>query len=90
MNQQSAPPEPSDSDHWLVRPATIRKLWVGFGVILAVTVLVQALLPIKGYFGIDNWFAFAALFGFASCVAMVVVAQLLGVIVKRDERYYDD
>ncbi|MDJ0926703.1 MAG: hypothetical protein QNJ73_03545 [Gammaproteobacteria bacterium] len=90
MNQTPTPPDRHDNDHWLVRPATIRKLWIGLGIVLALTVLAQALVPIKGYFGADDWFGFAALFGFGSCVAMVVIAKLLGVVVKRDERYYDD
>lgn len=90
MNQQSTPPDRNDSDHWLVRPGTIRKLWIGFGVILLLTVLAQAVVSVKGYFGMDDWFGFGAFFGFTACVAMVVVAKLLGVLVKRDERYYDD
>ena len=33
--------EGSDN-HWLTRPATIRKLWLGFSIVLAITVLLQA------------------------------------------------
>ncbi|MGI9331054.1 MAG: hypothetical protein ACR2QB_10100 [Gammaproteobacteria bacterium] len=78
------------ADAWLARPASIRKLWVGFAVLLAATVLGQFLIPVKGYFGLDAWFGFGALFGFLSCVAMVIVAKVLGVVLKRDEQYYDD
>jgi hypothetical protein len=63
-----------ESLHWLVRPATIRKLWIGFGVVLAVVVLAQAVIYVKGYFGIDAWFGFGAVYGFGSCLMMVVVA----------------
>ena len=80
----------SGSDHWLVRPSTIRRLWIGGGVVLAATVLAQLVIPVKGYFGIDGWFAFAAVFGFLSCVAMVLFAKLLGVLLKRPEDYYGD
>ena len=76
--------------HWLVRPTTIRKLWIGFALLLASTVLLQTVVKIKGYFGIDVWFAFAAAFGFLACVALVVVAKGLGVVLKRDEGYYGD
>ena len=79
-----------DGDHWLVRPASIRRLWIGFAVVLALTVLAQAVVSIKGYFGVDGWFGFAAAFGFGACVAMVVVAKGLGLFLKRNERYYDD
>lgn len=77
-------------DHWLTRPGTIRLLWIIGSATLAITVLLQLLIPVKGYFGVDGWFGFGALFGFFSCVAMVVVAKLLGGVMKRPEDYYDD
>ena len=79
-----------EDDHWLVRPATIRKLWIGFAFILAATLLAQVFVTVKGYFGIDGWFGFGAAFGFGSCVAMVIAARGLGWFLKRDEHYYDD
>jgi len=81
--------QPQD-DHWLVRPATIRKLWIGFIAVLALTVVAQLFISIKGYFGVDSWVGFGALFGFVSCVAMVLVAKGVGLLVKRPESYYDD
>ena len=64
-------------DHWLVRPQTIRRLWWGSGILLALTVLAQVVIDVKGYFGIDGWFGFGALFG-------------LGWWLKRGEDYYGD
>lgn len=82
-------PDIGDSaDHWLVRPANIRRLWIGGFMLLAITVLAQLMIPVKGYFGFDGLFGFGAIFGFFSCVAMVLVANLLGFILKRDEGYY--
>ena len=77
------------NDHWLVRPATIRKLWWIFSIVLALTVVAQAFIYIKGYFAVDGWFGFGAAFGFLACLAMVVFAKLLGYVLKRDEDYYD-
>ena len=74
--------------HWLVRPATIRKLWIGFSVVLALTVLAQTVIYVKGYFGFDGWFGFGAVYGFLSCLVMVLVAKLLGFVLKRPEDYY--
>jgi sterol desaturase/sphingolipid hydroxylase (fatty acid hydroxylase superfamily) len=79
-----------NDNHWLTRPATIRLLWIGFSVVLAITVLLQFFIKVKGYFGIDGWFGFGAAFGFACCVAMVLVAKVLGFVLKRSEDYYDD
>ncbi len=82
--------DPAQDNHWLVRPSSIRRLWIGFSTILALTVLAQLAISIKGYFGVDGWFGFGAAFGFLSCVAMVLVAKVLGVLLKRGEDYYDD
>ncbi|MGV2873180.1 hypothetical protein [Colwellia sp. E150_009] len=76
--------------HWLVRPSTIRKLWIGASVVLAFVVLAQTVIYVKGYFGFDAWFGFGAIYGFVSCLIMVLVAKLLGLLLKRPEDYYDD
>ena len=75
-------------DHWLARPGTIKKLWIAFVVILVLIVAAQAFIPVKGYFGPDAWFGFGAVYGFLSCLAMVLVAKLLGFALKRKEDYY--
>lgn len=77
-------------DHWLTRPATVRKLWVALYVVLAITVAAQLGIKVKGYFGVDGWFGFGAIYGFGSCVIMVLVAKVLGFVLKRPEDYYDD
>ena len=77
-----------EPDHWLVRPATIRWIWRISIAVLALTVLLQFVIKIKGYFGVDAWLGFGAAFGFLSCLAMVLVAKGLGVVLKRDEDYY--
>ena len=77
-------------DSWLVRASTIRLLWRVSIVILALTVLAQLVIKVKGYFGIDAWFGFAAAYGFLACLAMVLVAKVLGALLKRDENYYND
>lgn len=76
--------------HWLVRPATIRRLWAVFGVVLGLTVAAGLFVETHGYFGLDGTFGFNAWYGFFACVAMVVVAKLLGFLVKRPESYYRD
>ena len=66
-------------DAWLARPSIV---------VLAITVLLQLVIKVKGYFGVDGWLGFGALFGFLSCVAMVLVAKVLGWVLKRDEHFY--
>ena len=77
-----------NDDTWLVRPSSIRLLWRVFWGVLALTVAAQVVIEVKGYFGIDGWFAFGAIYGFLSCLAMVLVAKGLGYLLKRDQNYY--
>lgn len=75
-------------DHWLVRPDTIRLLWRVFIVILLVAVAVQFATGSDGHFGIDGWIGFGAVYGFLSCLIMVLVAKGLGGFLKRPGDYY--
>jgi hypothetical protein len=77
-----------EPDHWLVRPETIRWIWRISIVVLAITVVLQLVIKVKGYFGIDGWLGFGAAYGFLSCLAMVLVAKGLGFLLKRDDDYY--
>lgn len=77
-----------DSGHFLGRPDIIRRLWWGFSILLALTVLAQGIFPVKGYFTVDGWFGFGAVYGFLACLAMVLVAKGLGAVLKRPRDYY--
>lgn len=79
-----------ESLHWLVRPATIRRLWYGFSAVLIVVVLLQLVIYVKGYFVVDGWFGFGAAYGFVSCLLMVLVAKFLGLFLKRPHNFYED
>lgn len=80
----------SSDIHWLVRPATIRLLWIVFIVILAATVAAGAFVHGHTNFGLDGTFGFYAWFGFGTCFLMVVGAKVLGVFLKRKDTYYDN
>ena len=82
--------ETPKNSHWLVRPSTIRRLWWVFGIVLASTVIAQLVFGVKGYFGVDGWIGFGGLFGFLACLAMVLIAKGLGLILKRSEDHYND
>lgn len=75
---------------WLYRPHNWRKLWWGFGIVLALTVLAQIAVHVHAHFGFDGWPGFNAVYGFGSCALMVIAAKLIGVVLKRPEDYYDD
>lgn len=74
---------PTD-DHFLVRPTTIRGLWIVFVVILAASVTADVFVDRHGAaFGFNAWY------GFLSCVALVLIAKGLGLYLQRPEDYYD-
>lgn len=77
-----------EDDAWLVRPSTISRLWKLFWFVLALTVIAQFFIKVKGYFVVDGWFAFGAIYGFLCCLAMVLFAKAFGNAVKRDEDFY--
>ena len=79
----------SPDDHWLVRPETIRKLRIGFAILLALLAAADFLVHKHDYVGPDGWFGFYWVYGFGACVAMVVFAKVLGVLIKRPDGYYD-
>lgn len=84
------PPKPGDEKHWLVRPRTIRNLWIwGICLLIAVT-LMDIIVHKHVHFGIEGTFGFYSWYGFATCAAMVVIAKVLGVFLKREDTYYDD
>ena len=76
--------------HWLVRPKTIRVLWVVFIAILALTVLAEFFIESHPHFGIDALPGFHAWFGFIACLILVFGPKLLGVFLKRPDNYYDE
>lgn len=76
--------------HWLVRPQTIRKLWVGFAAVLVLLILTDAFLHAHPHFGVDGTFGFYGWYGLLTCAAMVLFAKALGLLLKRTDTFYDD
>jgi hypothetical protein len=72
-----------------IQPRTVRKLWAWFIAVLAATVVAEWLIERHAYFGIDGVFGFYAWYGFLSCVGLIVVAKLLGALLKRNDNYYE-
>ncbi len=84
----AATPPPPAAGSWLSRPGTIRVLWIVFVAVLAVTVAAELLVHLHPRFRLEGWFGFHAAWGFLSCVAMVLFANLLGVVLRRPDDYY--
>lgn len=83
------PPLRPEDMHWLVRPKTISKLWVGGIALLVAMVVMGAFAHPHVYFGIEGTFGFFAWYGFITCVIMVVGAKVLGAALRRRDDYYE-
>lgn len=75
--------------NWFYRRSSIRKLWTGAPIVLGLTVLLELFLNLHPHFKIESVFGFYALYGFFACVATVLIAKLLGFLIKRRDDYYD-
>lgn len=78
------------SDHWLVRPSTIRRLWAGFIAVLALTVGAELLVAHDAHFSVERVFGFGAWYGFVACAVLIVFAKGIAVFLKRPDSYYDE
>ena len=75
--------------HWLVQPKNIALLWRVFIAVLALTVLAGQFVHPHASFAFAGWFGFNAAFGLVSCVLMILVARVLGSLLKRRDTYYE-
>ncbi|HEY9079961.1 hypothetical protein [Magnetovibrio sp.] len=75
--------------HWLVRPTTIKLLWLGGIALLAFVTWLGTTVHPHVKFGIEGTLGFYSWYGFATCVAMVIFAKLLGVGLSKKDTYYD-
>ncbi len=85
-----ASPASAERPHRLLRPQTVRGLWIGFAAVLAI--LAAADLFVQGHagFGVKGTFGFYAWYGFGTCVVMALAAKGIGLFLKRPDGYYAD
>ncbi|MDO9530312.1 MAG: hypothetical protein Q7J27_14305 [Syntrophales bacterium] len=75
---------------WFDKPENIKKLKIFSYVILALSVVAEFFVSSHPQHSWDKIPGIYALFGFITCVTMIVVSKLLGQYwLKRDEKYYD-
>ncbi len=75
--------------NWFYRESSIKKIRIFAIVILSITVLIEIFISLHPHFKIEGLFAFHAVFGFITCVGMVIFAKVLGFLIKRKDDYYD-
>jgi hypothetical protein len=65
-------------------------LWRIFIAVLVLSVAAQFFFEAHPHFAPEELFAWNALYGFLACAVLILVAKALGLLIKRDDRYYDD
>lgn len=78
------------TDDFFDRPSTKRALWILLWGSCGATVALELLAAPEAHFELSGFMGFNALFGFASCALLILIAKGLGYFLKRREGYYDE
>lgn len=88
-NRISAAPL-GEKRYWLDERRNVDKIFYALvGLCLAV-LLADLFYHKHPHFAAESWFGFYGIFGFVSCVGLVLAAKELRRLLKRDEDYYGD
>lgn len=74
---------------WFDHDKNRKLLWKLLYGTCALTVVAEAFVHVHPHFSFDGFFGFSALLGFASCSVLIILAKLLGLVLKVREDYYD-
>ena len=75
--------------NWFYRKNNIKNLRILSITVLWLIVLIEFFIVLHPHFDIEGVFGFYAIFGFLSCVGLIIFAKLLGFLIKRKDDYYD-
>ena len=68
----------------------IRRLWQVFIATLALTLLAQLAIEVHPHFEVERLFGAYAIYGFAACAALILIAKAIGLLLKRPDDHYRD
>jgi len=83
-------PDQKQKDYLFDNPKNVSRLLNGFYVICVLLVIADFIVHRHIGFGWEEIPAFYAIYGFAACVVLVVIAKKMRNIVMRKENYYDE
>ena len=79
-----------EKERWLDRRGNVDKIVRTIYAVCALLFLSDLAYHKHPHFAVESWFGFYGIYGFVSCVLLVLAAKELRRIIKRDEDYYDD
>ncbi|MFH1488068.1 MAG: hypothetical protein ABII06_04125 [Pseudomonadota bacterium] len=71
------------------RPENVKRLLRGFYIFLVLLLVVDFFISKHGYFPLEEYPDFFAVYGFAACVLLIFIAKVLRLFLKREENYYE-
>jgi hypothetical protein len=77
---------PTDRGH---RSSGFRYWWIGFGLLLALSLFSDSFVEHHAHFGVEDYFGFYAGYGFGVGIVLVIVAKVAGLFLRRKETYYE-
>jgi hypothetical protein len=89
MNEHETRRPPDERTHVWDDPKNVERLLRVFYLCLAILVVLDFVLDRHVYHPLDRIPAFYALYGFAACWILVVIAKRMRRVLMRDEDYYD-
>lgn len=82
-------PRAGERERWLDRKENVDKVYWGVWVLCALLLAIEPLVHKHGEFAFENWFGFHGWYGLIACVALVLAAKALRVVLKRPEDFYE-
>lgn len=79
----------SEKPYWLDKPGSVEKVYWSVVVVCAVLILLDLFYAKHAEFAFEYYFGFYGIYGFVSCVFLVLAAKQIRKLLKRDEDYYD-
>jgi len=69
-------------------PKNVKRLLILFYISLFILLILDLLIHRHSEFAFESSLEFYAVYGFVSCVALIFIAKILRIFVKRSEDYY--
>lgn len=79
----------NERKRWLDDPRNVDKIFYWLCGACALAFMADFLFEKHGYFSWEHWTGFHGVYGFISCVGLVLAAKQMRRLVKRSEDYYD-
>lgn len=75
---------------WVERPRNVTRIFRGLVLVCVAIGLADFLYHKHVHYDFEQWPGFYGVYGFVSCVGLVLLAKQLRRLIKRDEDYYGD